>query len=100
MLKTLTLSDFSSLIGNLFQVQDMPGANLQLELMEAVKLGGRTTHTANCPEAFSLLFKGPSDLALAQRLYRLHHSQLGELGIFLVPIAHHADGMQYEAIFN
>ncbi|MEM8807661.1 MAG: hypothetical protein AAGF01_16705 [Cyanobacteria bacterium P01_G01_bin.38] len=100
MLKTLTLSDFSSLIGSLFQVQDLAEANLQLELIEAVKSGNRTANPANRPEAFSLLFKGPSNLALAQRLYCLRHSQLGELGIFLVPVACHADGMQYEAVFD
>ena len=100
MLKTLTISDFLPLVGSSFQLQDQPESALPLELLEAVKLGDRPAWSRNFPESFSLLFKGPSDRVLPQRIYRLLHSQLGELGIFLVPVARQADGIHYEAIFN
>ena len=100
MLITLKLSDFSSTIGSLFQLHTEPDILLQLELLEVVKLGDRPANAGDRPESFSLLFKGPSDMALPQRIYHLNHSQLGELDIFLVPVARRADGMCYEAIFN
>lgn len=82
MLKTFILSDFIPLIGNSFQLQDQPERALQLELIEAVKLSNLSTHSSSRPESFSLLFKGPDDLALVQNTYCLHHTQLGELSIF------------------
>jgi hypothetical protein len=51
-------------------------------------------------ETFSLFFHGPPDRFLPQGIYRLRQAKLGELEIFLVPIAQDKDGFQYEAVFN
>jgi hypothetical protein len=51
-------------------------------------------------EAFSLFFHGPSDPFMLQGIHKLKHENLGELGIFLVPIGQDNDGFQYEAVFN
>ena len=58
---------------------------------------------ANSPRdggGFTLLFKGPRDVALPQAIYRF----TGESGIaddiFIVPIAADAAGRLYEAVFN
>ena len=50
--------------------------------------------------AFSLIFLGPKDLLLPQRIYQLDHDQLGSGSIFLVPIAQNEEGVRYEAVFN
>ena len=51
-------------------------------------------------EAFSLFFHGPQAPFLPQGTRRLKHASLGELEIFLVPVARDTDGFQYEAVFN
>ncbi|MBT9314090.1 DUF6916 family protein [Leptothoe spongobia] len=97
MLKTLTLSDFSPVVGSSFQVRTELDVSLQLELLEAVELGAASGARSS---SFSLLFKGANDIILSQRIYPMRHPDLGELSIFLVPVSREADGMRYEAIFN
>ena len=49
---------------------------------------------------FSLLFRGPLDVLLPQRIYPLDHPEMGRLDLFLVPVAQKKDGYRYEAFFN
>ena len=100
MLKTLTLSDFAPLIGSAFQIRDQLEMTRQLELIEAKKLNDLPTNSDSRPESFSLLFQGSDDLVLPQRIYGLQHTHLGELSLFLVPVARRTDSICYEAIFN
>lgn len=101
MLKTLTFSEFSSVLGSPFQlVEDDPARQLQLELLEAKTIGDRPAESESRSQAFSLLFKGPGDVMLTQQTCHLKHSKLGELSIFLVPVGYQEDGVRYEAIFN
>jgi hypothetical protein len=51
-------------------------------------------------ERFSLLFDGPTEIFLPQQIYRLSHSQMEDLDLFLVPIGRHERGLRYEAAFN
>lgn len=51
-------------------------------------------------ERFSLIFHGPGDLFLPQRIYKLEHDEMGEIQIFIVPIGQDADGFEYESVFN
>lgn len=51
-------------------------------------------------EQFSLIFKGPDNPVLAQNTYNLKHEYLGELQLFLVPVARDDFGTQYEVVFN
>gem|GEM_PF-1384685 len=51
-------------------------------------------------EAYSLLFLGPPQPVLPQRIYSLGHAGMGELKIFLVPIGYQQDGIGYEAVFT
>jgi hypothetical protein len=49
---------------------------------------------------FSLLFRNTSSFLFPQQTYRMRHARLGELGIFLVPVARERDGFLYQAVFN
>ena len=51
-------------------------------------------------EAFSLLFRGPTQPHLPQKIYRLEHEKLGAFSIFLTAIEGDADSIWYEAVFN
>jgi hypothetical protein len=49
---------------------------------------------------FSIEFLAPLDTPVGQKTYRLTHPHLGELDLFLVPIAKDDLGLHYEAVFN
>lgn len=53
-------------------------------------------------QPFTLLFLGAAGGYLPQHTARLHHDQLGELDVFIVPLGPRpGDGrQQYEAVFN
>ena len=52
------------------------------------------------PPGFSLLFQGPREPVLPQRMYRLNHDRLGEFDLFIVPIGADDEGVHYEAVFS
>lgn len=99
----LTLDDFAPLVGDVFVVVDDGAeghaANRRhtAALIDARAIG-RPTDGGRQP--FSLLFEGPLEPMLPQRVYTVQHRALAPLGIFLVPVSRVAAGVQYEAIFN
>jgi hypothetical protein len=51
-------------------------------------------------EPFSLLFRSSMPVVLPQRIYPFKHEALGNLDIFIVPIARDPQGIVYQAVFN
>jgi hypothetical protein len=92
MLEDLTVDDFRPLLHDSFRISPPDAAAFEVELVDVTEIprdpGGRAP--------FSLVFQGGPNPPLAQSIYRVEHDQLGELDIFLVPIA--VD--RYEAIFT
>ena len=88
----LDYEDFKSQVNSTFRVDDTP---MELKLVEVTE----RKLTSN-QEVFSLIFSGPGDHFLEQRLYNMSHKVLGEGAIFLVPVAQDASGYTYEAVFN
>jgi hypothetical protein len=88
----LTVDDFRPLEGERFRIVPGEAEPFEVELVEVTEIprepGGRAP--------FSLVFQGGPDPPLEQRIYRTEHEKLGELDLFLVPIA--VD--RYEAIFT
>ena len=68
---------------------------ITLELIEVSELRSSRHH-----ESFSLVFRGPGDAFLAQSTYRLCHSALGAVELFLVPIRQDTHGLYYEAVIS
>ena len=96
-LEGLTVESFAPAVGDAFAVHGATPAPLRLELAEARPLGPAPPG-GRAP--FSLVFRGPADPVLAQRIYRLEHAGLGTLEIFLVPVGRDAAGTRYEAVFG
>jgi hypothetical protein len=99
MLESLTAETFLPHKGSEFEVRDAGTDAIVLRLTEVRALG----HQPHAPrvDPFALEFSGPSQPVLEQRIYRLAHPDLGELGIFLVPVGiDPARGLLYEAVFN
>lgn len=82
-------------VGTEFEVLGDPSRIFPLTLSNIVE-HVKTEHQ----EAFSLFFHGPLDPFLPQGIHKLKHNKLGDLEIFLVPVARDQDGFQYEAAFN
>jgi uncharacterized protein DUF6916 len=83
----LTLETFAPHQGSRFSLD-----GLALELAQVTPLAGG----GGSREPFSLVFAGPPEPALPQRIHRLEHAQLGVLELFLVPVG----PGRYEAIFT
>ncbi len=96
-LSTVSKDDFAEHLNETFRLE-LDGDSIELELIEAVvtgqafKEGGR--------EAFSILFRGPQQPILTQRLYPLVHPDMGAMDLFLVPIGSGPEGIQYESVFT
>lgn len=104
MLDQLTVSDFIGHVNAAFRVNIGSGDVIDLELIEAKAIGeGRRPDSPGIrQQPFSLIFRGPRDRLLPQRIYPVEHPTLGTLTIFLVPLGPEGDpmGLHYQAIFN
>ncbi|MGH8581344.1 MAG: DUF6916 family protein [Gammaproteobacteria bacterium] len=94
MLDTLTMEHWAQCLNEPFAIGD----RLALRLVSVQPLGCSRPDAHR--SAYSLVFLGPMQPLLPQRIYSLCHSRLGTLAIFLVPIGPERDGMRYEAIFT
>lgn len=59
-----------------------------------------TTISNKVQDAFSILFRAPSDAPPEQGTFHLEHGVLGSFDLFLVPIKQKEDGLYFEAVFN
>jgi hypothetical protein len=101
-LESFTQSMFSEAVGTVFRVQTNPEVTTGLRLMEVTP--GLST-TANDREAaryesFSLVFQGPGEQFLPQRMYAFDHDHLGRFELFIVPVGKEGGGFKYQAVFN
>jgi hypothetical protein len=71
---------------------------LTLELIEVTP--GRDPGAGGAQRSFSLLFRGPRERHLPQRIYHLEHDAFGMLELFLVPLAPDARGALFQAVFS
>ena len=99
MLEKLTPDDFRPHLNSEFSIS-AEGADgpLVVELIEVSDLGPAGRGPRNQP--FSLLFRAPLGVALAQQIYAVSHPEMDTVDIFLVPINPDEKGMRLQAIFN
>jgi hypothetical protein len=100
-LEALTVDAFAPAVGEVFVLDDEGVGRLRFELLEArtIERDAPALDAGGIRTPFRLLFRGPSEPALPQRIYRLEHEAIGALEIFIVPVARDAAGVHYEAIF-
>jgi len=97
-LSALTHETFAKELGSPFQLHWGAAAPLRLELVSATEFARASAGMRRTP--FSLLFRGPRQPVLPQKIYPLEHDRLGRLEIFLVPIGPEGEGMRDEAVFT
>jgi hypothetical protein len=89
-----TADHFRTHLGSIFRLEE-PSEGLSIELVLSEILSS-DLHA----RPFSLIFDGPADVHLAQRIYSLSHSALADTTLFLVPIEGNETRRRYEALFN
>ncbi|MFL6256375.1 MAG: DUF6916 family protein [Pyrinomonadaceae bacterium] len=97
--ETLSKESFAEQLNTKFRVLLENATVVEIELAELVEFP-TLTHSRSDVERFSLFFYGPGNHFLPQQIYRLAHEQMGELDIFLVPVAQEPRGYRYEAVFS
>ena len=97
MLEKLTWESFKPHLNETFHVST-EAARLDLELTEVETLGAETARDQR--QAFSLVFRGPEEPFLEQRIHTLEHKALGRLDLFMVPIGQDEGGFLYQVVFT
>lgn len=95
-MELLTLEHFTGYVNDTFAAALNDG-EVPFQLVEARALPA-PPGAMRMP--FSLLFRNASAFLFPQQIYRMRHASLGEVGIFLVPVARERDGFLYQALFN
>jgi hypothetical protein len=94
-----TLKQFEAVLNEPFQVRSEGGEAI-LATFVLVEASPSKYQRPGAPEAFSLIFQGPADVAFHQSIYRLSNASMGELSIFIVPVGANAERREYQAIYN
>lgn len=92
------LGRFEPLLGEVFTISDGTGS-IAATLIEATNLREAQGHGLRSQQ-FSLVWRGPRDAALPQRIYTVSHPALGDMPLFLVTLGADAEGTRYEAVFT
>ena len=96
-MELLTLEHFAGCLNETFRAALNDG-DVEFVLVEARPLPQAPPNPMRQP--FSLLFRNGAALLFPQQTYRMSHPRLGEVAIFLVPIAREREGFLYQAVFN
>lgn len=98
-MQILSLEHFAARLNETFIA--LSDGNASFILVEARPLSlSKAMLPAMARAPFSLIFRNTLPIMFMQKIYHLRHQAMGELGIFLVPIARDRDGFLYQAIFN
>ena|ERR1035437_430360 len=101
-LEQLSFESFARLIKTNFRVWIDANNSLDLELSEitlprVTSTGGTNRLTY---ENFALVFLGPVDRLLPQRIYLFESAKIGRFELFIVPVSRDQNGTRYQATFN
>ena len=99
MLENFTIETFSEHLGSTFNIHPDDTEQVDVELISATGLGGSTGEEIS-RQPFSIVFRGPGDVLLPQRIHKMQHDKIGSFELFLVPIGPDEKGLRYEAIFT
>ena len=98
MLITFTSESFEPYLNRVFRINHGSGT-LEVRLTECQRHPGAAAKSGP-REPFSLIFLGPRQPILPQRMYAFDFGELGSLEIFIVPIGSDNLGTKYEAVFG
>lgn len=94
----LTEEEFRKHLGTVFNAATGE-SEIELTLVEVESYNPGPKEQSNM-ERFSAFFEGPRDPFVPQQNLHVHHPEMGEFDIFLVPVRGDDKGFRYEAVFN
>ncbi len=95
----LNMASFKSQLGTNFLINQQ-ASKVNVKLVNVTSFASRK-QTAAGKEGFSLLFRGPKELALKQDTYLIEHEQLGMFSFLVVPVGtKDTRAPYYEAVIN
>ena len=98
---SLTEEEFSKHVNTTFRLNVDGHSPIDLDLVEVKGYPHKDKPgEEKGMERFSVYFYGPGDIYIPQATYKLTHDAMGEMALFLVPLAHNERGFLYEAVFN
>src|SRR5262249_42188365 len=97
MVELLNRDTFAPLVNTDFRVTT-DSVSLPMRLVQLQDFNNPGSDHAPLIESFSLLFIGPGNLGLPQRMYTFAHPRIGEFALFIVPVQQDQNGIYYEAI--
>lgn len=98
-MELLTLDHFTRHVDQTFSAIINDG-EIPFVLVEARALNPASVLPGAARAPFSLLFRNGSAFLFPQQTYLMRHAEMGEVGIFLVPVAREQAGFLYQAVFN
>ena len=100
--ESFTLATFAPLVGDRFELV-VGGSEVTEVILAHVDEPGPRSNAGAVGAArspFSIVFRGPREPVLPQRIYTFRHEKLGSFELFIVPIGPDDEGMRYEAVFS
>ena len=98
-LDQMAAEDWAKLMNSPFRLE-IGGRPITLRLAQVQKGGVGGNQADDRTDNFSLIFVGPGEQALPQKMYRFEHEQLVNFDMFIVPVGKRPAGFEYEAVFN
>jgi hypothetical protein len=95
----LSLESFAGRVNETFDVQLNDDGRTSFVLVEARPLQSPVVK-GQVRDPFALLFRSTSPILFPQQIYQMKNAAMGQVAIFLVPIARDREGFLYQAIFN
>lgn len=97
MLERLTSETFAPRVGERFELVPPDGDPVELVLTSCEQDPSWMDETTRAP--FSLIFHAADDRHVPQQICTIRHPELGELGLFVVPIGPDVRGFRYQVVF-
>ena len=99
----LSEENFSRYLYSTFRIDTSPLTAINLQLIEVTrskssseKQPGKTAKL----DSFSIVFRGPQNLDLESKTYRLTHDQMGVFELFISPVNDRKKERLYQAVFT
>jgi len=99
-LTTLTYDTALALVGRTYRVH-LDARSVDLTVSRVIRAADNRPRPKELHrDAFSIFFRGPSDILLPQRMYDLTRDSESFPNLFIVPVGKNAEGYEYEAVFT
>jgi hypothetical protein len=99
-LARVTCADFAKYVGSTFQIFPAHGRPTEVKLVRVREMPSASGARSTIRNPFRLVLRGAAGATLPQATYRVEHSGLGPMALFIVPTALSGEKPAYVAHFG